>query len=209
MNYIISFVTGYLLGSIPTAYLIIKRSKGLDIRNAGSTNVGAKNAYDVSNSRSLGFLVLGIDFLKGLAAVFIIRSIFPDSFILPMITLIAAVLSHCYNPWLSFKGGKGLATTAGGAVLLLPVLLLLWLLFWIVAYIFKRNILFGNITATILSWAIYITSDDILNKYSLPPAESLTTLKITISILLIIILSRHYDSLIELFSGNFFKRRKN
>lgn len=209
MNFVISFITGYLLGSIPTAYLLIKKNSGLDIRNAGSTNVGAKNAYDVSNSKSIGFLVLAGDFLKGFSAVFIIRYFFPDSFILPMMALLGAVISHCYNPWLSFKGGKGLATTAGGAVLFLPVLVLLWLLFWIVAYIFKRNIIFGNIIAIILTWAIYLTSGDILNKYSLPPAENISTLKITVSILMAIILARHYKSLIELFSGNFFNRRKN
>jgi len=66
MNYVYSAILGYLLGSIPTAFILLKKSKSLDIRKKGSGNVGALNAYEVSNSKSIGILVLIIDFSKGL-----------------------------------------------------------------------------------------------------------------------------------------------
>lgn len=57
MEYIFSFLIGYLSGSIPTAYLILKKVKGIDITIAGSGNVGAMNSFEVTKSKWLGFLV--------------------------------------------------------------------------------------------------------------------------------------------------------
>ena len=66
MEYLLSSIIGYLFGSIPTAYLLLKRTRGIDITNAGTGNVGAMNSYEVTNSKSIGIIVLLIDFLKGM-----------------------------------------------------------------------------------------------------------------------------------------------
>ncbi|MBI3194786.1 MAG: glycerol-3-phosphate acyltransferase, partial [Ignavibacteriae bacterium] len=69
MPYIISVLLGYLLGSFPTAYLFVKQATRLDIRESGSKNVGAMNAFEVSNSKLTGTLVLLVDIVKGTLAV--------------------------------------------------------------------------------------------------------------------------------------------
>ena len=66
MQYLISIIIGYLLGSIPTAYLLLKITKGIDIRKSGSGNVGAFNSITTSKSKFIGLVVLLIDFSKGL-----------------------------------------------------------------------------------------------------------------------------------------------
>ena len=78
---ILSSLIGYLIGSIPTAYLLVKKNNGIDIRENGSSNVGALNSYEVSNSKLIGISVLLIDFSKGLLAVFIAKYFFEQNFL--------------------------------------------------------------------------------------------------------------------------------
>ncbi len=201
MEYIISSILGYLIGSIPTAYLLLK-SKGKNITEEGSGNVGALNSYEVSGSKLTGLLVLLIDFAKGAAVVFLIKLFFGEIFILPMIGLIAAVFSHCYSPWLKFKGGRGLATAAGGSALLMPLILGLWLLMWVIAFIFRKNVHFGNISATILTAALTATSGDIINKYSMPQSDNDLVFSIMVILMLAIIMTRHIEPLKQWISRN-------
>ena len=105
--------------------------------------------------------------------------------------MLAAVFSHNYNPWLKFKGGRGLATAAGGALGLSPIILILWLLFWVLGYILRRNIHFSNIIATTLCIPVVWTSGDILNSekwLTNPPAENITVFMVTVTIMMVIIL---------------------
>ena len=121
MEYLISSLIGYLFGSFPSAYIFLKKAKGMDITKEGSGNVGAMNSFEVSNSKVIGYSVFLVDFLKGAASVLIPAFLFPDHFIYPAISLLFAVFSHCYNPWINFKGGRGLSTAAGGAAFLFPL----------------------------------------------------------------------------------------
>ena len=191
MEYFISILIGYLLGSIPTAYLLLKKTNGIDITKNGSGNVGAYNSMEVSNSKLIGGAVLVIDLIKGMLAVFLIKIFFGESFILAGIGLSSAVFGHCYSPWLKFKGGRGLATAAGGSILLAPQILLIWAILWFIAYIYKKHIHFGNISATILTAILILTSSDVLNKYSTPPSENEIKFTIVTLIILAIIMSRH------------------
>lgn len=115
------FVGAYLLGSIPTAYLVGKRFYGLDIREFGSKSVGATNALRVLGKWP-ALVVLLIDILKGVAAVVLARWICaefstPDE--LPWTTWaislagITALLGHGWSIWLRFAGGKSVATGLG------------------------------------------------------------------------------------------------
>ena len=200
MNYLYSLLIGYLLGSFPAAYLILKSSKDLDITKNGTGNVGAMNAFEVSESKVLGILVFLLDALKGLLSVYIPLLLFPLNFIYPALGLVFAVFSHCYNPWLKFKGGKGLAAAAGGSVLLFPALLVIWVLVWVIMYLFKRNINFANIWATIMSLVLVFGSADIMFKYANPLPDSVSTLLLFTSSLLIIVLTKHFDDLVEIFN---------
>ncbi|MDD5137551.1 MAG: glycerol-3-phosphate 1-O-acyltransferase PlsY [Candidatus Omnitrophica bacterium] len=108
----------YLLGAIPTAYLFGRLFKGIDLRQHGSGNLGATNAFRVLG-KGAGTLVLIIDILKGTAAVLLSRYVFFDSqanISLPFYLCLAAVCAvagHNWTVFLGFKGGKGVATSLG------------------------------------------------------------------------------------------------
>ena len=171
MEYLIIALFSYLIGSFPTAFVLLKKVKQIDITQNGSGNVGALNSYEVSNSKLIGVTVLLIDTLKGLGIVYLSKILFGNDFLTGSISLLFGVTGHCFSPWIKFKGGRGLATAAGGSLILAPAILILWLLFWLIAYLFRKNIHFGNITATILTGLLSLSSSDILNKYSIPPAD--------------------------------------
>lgn len=198
MNFILSTLIGFLLGSIPTAYLVLKKSKGIDIRNEGSKNVGAMNSYEVSNSKLLGIVVLLIDFVKGVLSVWIPILFFGDIFIYPAIAAIFAVFAHCFNPWIGFKGGRGLATFAGSALLIFPYLLIVWVLLWVIFFLIKKDILFSNITATIMSFLLVLNTTDLAIKYTYPKPESISSLILFTIAGLIIIFTKHIEPIKEL-----------
>ena len=198
MNYLLCAVIGYLLGSFPTAYIILKRTRNLDITKTGSGNVGAMNSFETSGSSIIGILVFLIDALKGLISVYVCLLIFPAQFIYPAVALFFAVFGHCYNPWLKFKGGRGLATATGGTVLLSPLIPAVWCIVWVLVYLFKRDILFANIAAIILTILSTISSIETLYKYSYPTPGSFGTLLMFCVGLLIIIFIKHIDPLKEI-----------
>jgi glycerol-3-phosphate acyltransferase PlsY len=178
----------------------MKFAKGTDITRNGSGNVGAMNSYEVSNSKMIGVTVLVLDALKGYLSVLAAKLFFGDYFIYPMLALLAAVFVHCFNPWLKFKGGRGLATAAGGALGLSPIILILWVIFWILSYMLRKNIHFSNIVSTVLCIPVVISSADILNTakwMTNPPAEDTSTFIITVCLMMIIILTKHIEPLKE------------
>jgi len=198
MEYLFSSIIGYVLGSIPTAFLVLKKSKGIDITNTGSGNVGAMNSYEVTNSKFIGFLVFLIDFIKGFLAVLITRLIFNDVFIYPALALLFALFSHCFNPWIKFNGGRGLATASGGSIILFPYLLFIWIVLWILIYILKRDILIANIFATVISlFTVYLTEKIALDYVCTATVTSSELMLFTTSGLLIIFI-RHIEPLKEI-----------
>jgi glycerol-3-phosphate acyltransferase PlsY len=200
MEYLISSTIGYLLGSFPSAYIFLKKAKGMDITKEGSGNVGAMNSFEVSNSKVIGYSVFLVDFLKGAASVLIPSFIFPDQFIYPAMSLLFAVFSHCYNPWINFNGGRGLSTAAGGAAFLLPFLLGVWAVLWVIFYMMRKGILFANISSTIFSLLILYGTSKIAVKYAYPQPESISALILISTAVLIIIFIRHIEPLREFIS---------
>lgn len=193
MEYIISIIIGIILGSIPSAYIILKKSKGIDITKSGSGNVGAMNSFRLTKSKSLGLIIFAIDFLKGFLTVYSIQLLFGDKFIYLLLGLIGAVLSHCYSFWIKFKGGRGLATAAGGAVIISYPLLIIWIVMWLIGYAFRRNIHFSNFTSTLLTAILSFTSSDVLNRLSNFHADRNIEFSFLVSIVLFIILTRHIE----------------
>ena len=198
MNFLASSIIGYLLGSFPTAYLILKISKGMDITKFGTGNVGAMNAFDVSKSKVLGLLVFMIDALKGLLSVYIILLIFPLNFTDAGISLIFSVFSHCYNPWINFKGGRGLATATGGSLILFPFLFFLWCLIWVGIFLIKKNVIWANLVATVSSMAIVMIFIEKVMQFSFPKPGTESTLLFFSTTLLIIILTKHFEPFLDL-----------
>lgn len=201
MQFLISGVLGYLFGSIPTAYLLLKRKKGIDITNAGSGNVGAMNSFEITGSKKIGFTVFIIDFLKGLLPVLLSFLLFERVFIFGAITLVFAVLSHCFNPWISFKGGRGLATAAGGCIIIFPYLLVTWIISWLILYSIKRDILYANVFTNILTLFILFITYKFAYNYAYPEPDSVGELLLFASSGLIIIFIKHIEPLKEIFSN--------
>jgi len=201
MEYLLSSLIGYLFGSLPTAYLLLKKVRNLDITVQGSGNVGAMNAFDVTKSKILGAIVLLIDALKGLLSVYLSLLFFPLDFIYPALALLFAVFSHCYNPWLKLKGGRGLATATGGTALLFPVIPIVWCIIWLIIFFMKRDIIFANVWASGATVVIIFSTAETVLKYSFPQAESISSLLLFSAGLMTIIFIRHIDPLIELLNN--------
>jgi len=109
----------YLAGGIPTGYLVVKRLKGYDIRTVGSGNPGTANVYRNAGAWA-GAITLIVDALKGYAPVHLGLRLFPESPLLAIALGAAAIVGHNWTPFLGFKGGKGVATSAGVFSALLP-----------------------------------------------------------------------------------------
>ena len=114
---VLAVFAGFLLGSIPFPYLFARR-RGIDLRQVGSGNVGATNVLRVS-SPATAVTVLALDATKGGLAVWLADAITRQSTVAVCAGL-AAIAGHVYPPWLGFRGGKGMATTAGVFALLAP-----------------------------------------------------------------------------------------
>ncbi len=125
-----------------------------------------------------------------------------------MTGLIGAVFSHCYSFWINFKGGRGLATAAGGAILISIPILGLWILLWLISFAFRKNVHFGNFSATLLTGALSFSSSEIMNKYTNPSADSNLEFSIFVSSMLLIILIKHIKPIKEYFKKQSIKPRK-
>ena len=178
--YILIALAANLIGSIPTGFLIAK-AKGIDIRAVGSGNIGATNAMRALG-KPAGIFVLLLDVLKGYAAVILLPPMIcdgylyeikqhtpfsvvyfrnqPDEVQIQMYILagIFVVLGHNYTCWLKFKGGKGIATTAGVYLALAPVPLGIALAVFVVAVLLTRyasvGSILGSIALVVAVWAI-------------------------------------------------------
>jgi acyl phosphate:glycerol-3-phosphate acyltransferase len=198
MSYLYCSLIGYLLGSIPTAYIVMKKTHNVDITETGSGNVGAMNSFEISNSKIIGILVFLIDALKGLLSVYLCLLLFPKDFTYPALALFFAVFSHCFNPWLEFKGGRGLATAVGGSVILSPFIPAAWCVLWVLVYLFKKDILLANIAAVILTLLLSISTIEIIFRYSYPTPDSYGTLVMFVAAMLTVIFIKHIDPLKEI-----------
>ncbi len=175
LAYILTALGAYLLGSIPTGFLVAK-AKGIDIRSVGSGNIGATNAMRVLG-KPAGILVLLMDAAKGFAACAFLPTLiwnwlaphfssepYPQinffyvaftsepvdlQIRLHVLAGVCAVLGHNYTCWLKFKGGKGIATTAGVYLALAPWALLIALVVFILAIVLTRYVSVGSIAGAI------------------------------------------------------------
>jgi glycerol-3-phosphate acyltransferase PlsY len=202
LDYFISSLLGYLFGSIPTAYIVLKKAKGIDVTKSGTGNVGAMNSYEVSGSKMLGILVFVVDFLKGVIPVLIILQLFGYKFSFAGLTLVFSIFAHCFNPWLNFKGGRGLATAAGGSLVLAPLLLIIWIIIWLVFYLIKKDILIANIFATILTLVTVMIGNNFYIEYSIITDKNVNELVMLSSVTLILVFIKHIGPLNEIIKKN-------
>jgi len=197
MNYLISLAIGYLIGSFPTAFIILKTARGIDITQTGSGNVGALNSFRITKSKRIFLLVLIIDFLKGFLSVTFSVLLFGPEFIFPMLSIIAAVFSHCYSPWINQKGGKGLATATGGTFGLSIPIIIIWIFTWSVLYQFRRDINFASVYASVMTALSSVFGFSVMDKFSYFHAHSNFEFGFLVTIVMLIIISKHSTPLKE------------
>jgi len=135
----------FLLGSIPTGYLVA-RAKGVDIRRHGSGNIGATNVFRTLG-KPLGILVFFIDALKGFSAVWLASHFGQACPWTGIVAAVAAIAGHNYTPWLGFKGGKGIATSAGVLLALMPWAVLIIAVVWFTVFKISRYVSLASICA--------------------------------------------------------------
>jgi glycerol-3-phosphate acyltransferase PlsY len=174
LSYLIAALEGYLVGSIPTGYLVA-RAKGIDIRATGSGNIGATNVLRILGTPA-GIFVLVVDGLKGFTACMWGCDLVLDLFNLPLtsadphlvipqriIAGLAVVLGHNFTFWLRFKGGKGIATSAGLFFGLAPLAAGIALATWAMVLAISRYVSLASITAAVtLPTAVWITKRSVL-----------------------------------------------
>jgi glycerol-3-phosphate acyltransferase PlsY len=164
ISFAIVIVGCYLLGSVPFGYLV-GRIAGIDIRKFGSGNIGATNVVRVLGKR-YGYSVFVLDFLKGLGAVAISAAIatrarpeWESAETYAVLGAVSAVIGHSFPPWLKFRGGKGVATSAGALFGLMPLAMVIGVTIWILVFLLTRYVSLASITAaTALPFVIFIIS---------------------------------------------------
>jgi acyl phosphate:glycerol-3-phosphate acyltransferase len=188
----------YLIGSFPTAFVLMKLMHKKDITKEGSGNVGAMNSYEVSGSKKTGALVFILDFLKGFIPAFIILKFFFLNFDEVYIPLAALVIGHNFSIWLKFKGGRGLATAAGIFAVVNFWIVIIWCGGFLASQIFKKNVHIGNSLATILLPFVLL----ILNSQGLMfigyNGAKFADFMIFISLIAVVILLKHISPLKQL-----------
>jgi len=157
---IIALLTSYLIGSLPTAYLFGRILKGIDIRKAGSGNVGATNAMRVLG-RGPGITVLLLDILKGFVVVaflgdyFVAKPVLWQAQNLRIIMGLCCICGHNWTIFLQFKGGKGIATSFGVLLGLalkingLNIIIVILIITWITVFFIWRIVSLASIISAV------------------------------------------------------------
>src|SRR6267142_4875637 len=170
LGYALSLVVAYFLGSIPTGFLVAK-ARGVDIRTVGSGNIGATNVFRYLG-KPAGIFVLLVDALKGWLAAYVWANMvlawfFPNASetVRDAVRVSAgfgAILGHNFTCWLHFKGGKGIATSAGMLIALVWPALLIILGVWTVLFALTRYVSLASIcAAAMLPVAAWLTHESL------------------------------------------------
>lgn len=195
LAYIVVAIVAYLLGSIPTGFLVAK-ARGIDIRAVGSGNIGAANTFRAIG-KTAGIFVLVMDALKGYVAVELCGLILkffgpgePGTQIhYQIVAGIFAILGHNYTCWLNFKGGKGIATTAGVYLALVPLAVGVGLGVFILTVAITRITSLGSMLAALaLTTTVWLREPDL-------------TLRIITIALLVLAILKHRTNIKRLIAG--------
>jgi acyl phosphate:glycerol-3-phosphate acyltransferase len=166
-RYLLIAAFSYLLGSIPFGYVLVRLVQGQDIRRRGSGNIGATNV--ARSYPGLGVLTLVLDATKGALAVYLAILLAQQSQPLPISKYLAmclaalfAVAGHIFPVWLTFRGGKGVATAVGAFLLVAPEAIVGALVLFLLVVVATRYISLGSVVSAaifpLLAWVFYRNS---------------------------------------------------
>ncbi|MCG2725828.1 MAG: glycerol-3-phosphate 1-O-acyltransferase PlsY [Elusimicrobia bacterium] len=144
-------VISYILGGVPSGYIVGKYSKGIDIREYGSGNPGTANVYRILGKWA-GITTFSADFLKGFVPTMIAMGFYlrAGHWWIPVTAGAIAIAGHIWTPFLCFKGGKGVATSAGVFAAILPIPILGALTVFIITVAITKHISLGSMAASIV-----------------------------------------------------------
>jgi acyl phosphate:glycerol-3-phosphate acyltransferase len=146
MGLVLAAMLGYLLGSVPFAFLLARR-RGVDLRRVGSGNVGAANVFRLTGMTD-AVIAACLDGAKGALAVLLAYRLTMEP-TAPVVAALAAVIGHIYPVWLRFHGGKGVATTAGAFAVLAPSAVLIAAGVFVVCVWITRYVSVGSMVAAV------------------------------------------------------------
>lgn len=151
---------GYLIGSVPWAYILVRWRAGLDLRHEGSGNVGTLNSLVVSRSRGIALAVLVLDVAKGYAAVAWGGWLGAGDFTACALSGLSAVVGHNYPFWLRLAGGRGLAPGAGVMLGIAWPIVPIWMLVWGLGFSLFRSVNPANALASVILAVAALTAPD-------------------------------------------------
>lgn len=161
---ILLYLAAYIISGIPFGYLLAKKFAGVDIKNAGSGNIGATNVLrvvkeqDPKLAKKLGAATLFLDAIKGVVIILIAKFLGAPEGVLWTIAVLS-VIGHCFSIFLSLEGGKGVATGFGVLLVMMPIPALIAIAVWIISSkglkIVSLSSLIGLIAFIIASYILY------------------------------------------------------
>lgn len=185
---IVLVALAYLMGSLPTALLVVRAVTGGDVRSTGSGNVGGTNALRAAGWR-VGAAVTLVDIAKGAIPVWLMRWYNPSSGWVAA-AMVAVVIGHCFPVWLKFKGGKGVATGIGAFLVIAPLSTLAAFGLWLVILLVFRRVSLASMVAS-ASFPL------ILKLVDAPDAVTLSA----VSAAAVVIIVRHTSNIKRLLAG--------
>ncbi len=183
---IIVIISAYVIGSIPFSLLVGKFVAGIDIRQKGSGNIGATN---VLRTLGVGGAILALlgDLLKGIVATWLGMVVGGSG--LAAVCAILVIVGHCYSMFLGFKGGKGVATSAGIMLYLMPKVVVILLITFVIVVVLSKYVSLGSITVAAL-FPVMAISLNYNNAYIIMSL-----------IMMIIVVFQHRENIIRLRNG--------
>ena len=196
MENLVFYLVAYLLGGIPFGYLLAKYYAGINVREYGSGNIGATNVLRVLKehrpkiAKKLAAITLIFDALKG-AIVILVAKLMNMPLETQYAIAIFAVIGHCFSPFLRFEGGKGVATTAGVMLVLLPIEAIIGLVVWFLMAKFVKISSISSLTGILVGIASsYIIHPNLFDGSHAP-----------LVILGIIVFYKHIPNIVRLIKG--------
>jgi len=195
-----AFVIAYFVGSLPFGLIVARLAGGIDIRKEGSGNIGATNVARVLGAK-YGAVVLALDCLKGAAPTGLLPVLFLDSSApqwlhLEVLSGVGAILGHMFPFWIGFRGGKGVATALGVALVLAPAASALALALFIICVAATRIVSLSSIVG-----ACAFCGLELWHLRPQPFAETTWSLALFSTVVPILIVVRHRTNLARLLRG--------
>ena len=161
MELILIILISYLMGSIPFGLVLVKIFLKKDIREVGSGNIGATNVLRTGN-KLIGYLTLILDVLKAMIPVLYIKFNFPE---LVYISSLSAFIGHVFPVWLSFKGGKGVATYVGILFSINYFLGIIFIISWLIIFFISKYSSLGSILSSLIIPIFIFFNSNYENEY--------------------------------------------